>query len=312
MRMTRIPTLLAAVTLLTAAPAGADLPRIINLQGRLADRQLNVLSQTYSMTFKVFEGAATSACHTETQSVVVKNGLFSVRIGDPGGIGAGCTFAQSTAIELSIQNGATLETLSPRLPPDGPGFAASPYAVVAGGLVSPGSSTVRLAGNASGNVPISNGAANPGLHADLLDGVTPYQPAAPQQSYWDVSTGVAAGDIWVAGHHHQANHKHYPATAQCFPVASYVGAPGWDTCYQTCYDTCWNTCCDLGYDKYGTCLSTPYNCSPYSCNPHNCNAYPCNPKPIACDQMPIYSCAGYLQPWPVGSCTYLGTPMFQN
>lgn len=181
--------LLGAALLAATAPAAADVPRTINFQGRLANSQLQVLDGNYEITLRIFAGVAGTACHSETRTVTVSDGLFSVRIGETSGISTSCIFGESNAIELAVKNSsAVVETLAPRIP-----LSAVPYAMASYGLVKTSASVVR-AGNASGNVPVSNTILNAGLHADYFNGFYPF----------DHNNPGLGGDIWMNTHSHKA------------------------------------------------------------------------------------------------------------
>src|SRR5688500_14837281 len=75
------------ISLLTAA-AHADGPGVIEYKGKLTDSSGNPLTQSLSITFRIY-GAASggSALFTEARTVPVVNGVFNVHIGSTTGGG---------------------------------------------------------------------------------------------------------------------------------------------------------------------------------------------------------------------------------
>ncbi len=74
---------LLTTTLLAVAAFGqtdaVSIPQCINYQGKLADPAGNPLSDTFTMTFRLYEGAV--EIWNETQLVTVTNGVFNVLLG---------------------------------------------------------------------------------------------------------------------------------------------------------------------------------------------------------------------------------------
>ena len=83
MKLSKIAALIVGVALVVA-PAVAAVPGVVNYQGRLTDNtpQQNPLDATLTMEFSVWDSATGGAAlWTETQSVQVVKGLFSVLLG---------------------------------------------------------------------------------------------------------------------------------------------------------------------------------------------------------------------------------------
>ncbi len=60
----------------------AQIPQQINYQGMLSDISGNPITGTYTINFSIYiDGTTTSSLWTETQTVTVSNGLFSVQLG---------------------------------------------------------------------------------------------------------------------------------------------------------------------------------------------------------------------------------------
>jgi opacity protein-like surface antigen len=160
---------LGALLALAASPAFADVPRLINFQGRLADQSGTPLSGYFAMTFRIFDTTAGgSSCFSETQaSVRVNGGLFSTAVGSgtpDGGIGFGCDFSKPYYLELMVGNDAAM---SPRIP-----LTSAAYALAAAGVVGfDGNAKKTLyLGAGSGQIPINNRQTMTDLNADMVDG----------------------------------------------------------------------------------------------------------------------------------------------
>ncbi len=119
----QIKPLLAAVLLLGAGAAWADVPDRINFQGKLLDTNKNPRNGSYSITFRICDtpsGSCASPIWAETQaSVSVVNGVFNVQLGAVTPLSAD-VFADP-ARYLEIQIGAEVGAQRERL-------MTSPYA----------------------------------------------------------------------------------------------------------------------------------------------------------------------------------------
>ncbi|HZS40330.1 MAG TPA: hypothetical protein VFF06_26040 [Polyangia bacterium] len=159
-------------TVVSAGAARADVPRLINFQGRLASAQGTPQTGVYLISFTLYNTSAgantpsgSQPCHTETENVPVNSGLFSVVLGaSTGGINANCNFAVPYWLEIKVGADAPM---SPRI-----ALTGAAQAFVAQSLQGlPATNTALYAGNASGNVPVSNGAKNVNLNAQYLGGL---------------------------------------------------------------------------------------------------------------------------------------------
>ncbi len=118
----RLFSMLAIVTwLLTVGIAHSQIPRTINYQGYLTTPTgAPVSNPALQMVFNIYNVASSgSALHTETQTVVVNNGIFNVLLGSA----ATLTLPFDVQYYLGVTPGADPE-MSPRQP-----LAASPYAI---------------------------------------------------------------------------------------------------------------------------------------------------------------------------------------
>lgn len=123
MRHLRILAWVAAALWL-AAPVRAQVPGLINFQGKLLDLSNNPRNGSFSLTFRVFSvPTAGSALWSETQTGVnVANGVFAVQLGAVTPIPASVFAASPTYLEVQV--GA--EIGSPRQQ-----LVATPYAFTA-------------------------------------------------------------------------------------------------------------------------------------------------------------------------------------
>jgi hypothetical protein len=75
------------VALVLTAPALADVPNLLNYQGRLTDPSGNPKNGTFTMQFAVYDAVSggnqlpTGSPWSETQSVTATNGIFNVLLG---------------------------------------------------------------------------------------------------------------------------------------------------------------------------------------------------------------------------------------
>ena len=133
-------------------------------QGRLMDGG-SPANGSYDFQFNLFNalsgGAQVGPTLTQT-GVTVSNGLFTVQL-DFGNVYDGTALYLQVAVS---PNGANTYTpLTPLQP-----LSATPYALYSKQAGNAALLGGNLAGNASGNVPLSNGNLNTNLNADLLDG----------------------------------------------------------------------------------------------------------------------------------------------
>ncbi len=87
MKKVYIPFAAVVVALVLAVPALADVPMLLNYQGRLTDPSGNPKNGTFTMQFAVYDAETggnqlpTGTPWSETQSVTVTNGVFNVLLG---------------------------------------------------------------------------------------------------------------------------------------------------------------------------------------------------------------------------------------
>src|ERR1017187_10023233 len=104
------------IILLSFTASAANVPQVINFQGRLTDSLNNPRTGNINFTFKVFDSlAAGNQLHTgnpwsESQTIAVTNGVFNAEIGSVSPIPY--AVFTGTAVYLEITIGG--ETLSPR------------------------------------------------------------------------------------------------------------------------------------------------------------------------------------------------------
>ncbi|HZS40332.1 MAG TPA: hypothetical protein VFF06_26050 [Polyangia bacterium] len=158
--MRRLILVTAAVALLGGS-AGADLPRQLNVQGRLLDNSGTPKDGTFSISFTIYDApTGGNSCHSETDTVPVNHGLFNTYLGYPSGISANCSFANAAYIEMKVGSDSPM---SPRMV-----VPIAAYSITAQNLVV--GSVAYSAGNGASQIPINNGAINSGLNASLVDG----------------------------------------------------------------------------------------------------------------------------------------------
>jgi hypothetical protein len=104
-----------AALLGTAGVAAAQVPRLMNFQGRLADKAGVSLTGTYSMTFSLWTAASGgTACFTQTLSVPASDGMFNVLIGS--GVSGGISSCDFTApYYLQVQVSGDASPMTPRM-----------------------------------------------------------------------------------------------------------------------------------------------------------------------------------------------------
>ena len=115
----------AVLAALLASPLYAQIPGLINFQGKLLDTSNNPKNGTFSMVFSIYNVATGgSSLWTETQpSVSVTNGVFSVQLGAVTPIPQSVFVSSPTYLEVDIAGQAG----SPRQE-----LVTSPYAFSSG------------------------------------------------------------------------------------------------------------------------------------------------------------------------------------
>lgn len=123
--MFRVLSILAAVTsvvVLCCATTQAAVPQTINYQGYLTSPSGAPVNTTLQMVFSLYPAATGStAVHTETQNVVLSNGIYNVVLG----AATALTAPFDAPYWLGVQVGADAE-MTPRQP-----LTSSPYAITA-------------------------------------------------------------------------------------------------------------------------------------------------------------------------------------
>lgn len=178
-------TILAA--LLLALPAVATtLPMRIPFQGKLIDPATNnPRNGTMSMTFKIYAApAGGSALFTETQSVDVINGVFSVQIGTVSTMSEDLFSGASAYLGITVSPDAEM---SPRQP-----LSMSPYAFTAAQLVQDGDIRINAGPTystftATGNLIIPYGTS---ASTRVYVGLTTEPPLTAGMMYYNTSSGT--------------------------------------------------------------------------------------------------------------------------
>ncbi len=112
--MKRIMVLLASLAVMGVSTAWAAGPTLIPYQGRLTDASGSPISGSRSVTFALYSVASGGAAiFSETQSVTVANGLFSVSIGSATVGGVPATAISAGPLYLGIKVEADAE-MTPR------------------------------------------------------------------------------------------------------------------------------------------------------------------------------------------------------
>jgi hypothetical protein len=181
---------LVLVAVLVVSSVLAQVPQMINYQGRLTMPGTCALDTTISMTFGIYADSTTlTSLWSETQSsVTVEDGIFNILLGSVNSI-PNSVFNGGTRY-LGIKVGGDSE-MSPRTPLVSVGYAYTTenadkvdgyHAGNSSGQVAVSNSTKCTnlnadevdgydAGNSSGQVAISNGTKCSNLNADMIDGI---------------------------------------------------------------------------------------------------------------------------------------------
>ncbi|MDQ7780562.1 MAG: hypothetical protein RDV41_12775, partial [Planctomycetota bacterium] len=172
----KVMVALCCVALAGALFAGNS-NEILNVQGKLTDSSGNALTGSYDMTFSIYlvSGGGVpqfTEAWTGANQVPVTNGIYNVNVGYLTGGGIPLTVFANADLWLEIGVGA--ETLAPRSHLTAHAFAFS--ARTLDGIAS---------GNASGEIPISNGVICMNLNAELL--------AGQNDAYYLNATSINAG-----------------------------------------------------------------------------------------------------------------------
>ncbi|MFQ5794658.1 MAG: hypothetical protein ACE5JP_06370, partial [Candidatus Bipolaricaulia bacterium] len=96
--------LVVVIFFFSSAISSPAVPEMINYQGRLTDSSGIPLSGTFSMIFKLYDVASGgTALWTETQDVVVTNGLFNVLLGSVNSLSASL-FTGATYLGVQVDS----------------------------------------------------------------------------------------------------------------------------------------------------------------------------------------------------------------
>ena len=77
-----IKLIIMTLILLIVIPANAEIPHLINYQGKLADEEGNPIDGTKSITFRIYDASSNgSLLWSETQSVTIYKGIFNILLG---------------------------------------------------------------------------------------------------------------------------------------------------------------------------------------------------------------------------------------
>lgn len=194
MRLNLFLTMVLAV-FISAVAYGADVPELINYQGRLTDASGDPLDDgVYDLMFTIYDDSAVgSALWTSgPQPVQVTNGLFTYRLGSASPL-LPSVFGDS-ALWLGIAVDGDPET-TPRTR-----LTSVPYACQA----QEAESAVNAdkldgydAGNGVGQVPVSNGTRCDSLNAHMLNGRGGGEYTLENRYFVDPSGGPDSADIAV-------------------------------------------------------------------------------------------------------------------
>lgn len=175
----RILSLTAALGLALAGSARAQVAAGVNFQGRLTDSLGNLVTGTKSITFSIWNAAASgSQLWTETQNVAVSSGIYNVALGGVVALSTGVFASSGTWLQIQVSPDAAM---TPRLP-----FQSVPYAFSAG---------VAASVAPSGSVDLANpdGLANLTPVMQRISLTSPYTvPAGMNFHLVNVGSGTAA------------------------------------------------------------------------------------------------------------------------
>ena len=201
--MTRhISFTLMALSLLVAGTARADVPGLLSEDGYLTDASGAAANGTFTMTFSVYDSASGgNRLWTETQTVVVSAGYFSVTLGEIAALPADLTTAAHLFVGLSV---GTDPEMSPRQ-----SIVSVPYALAANvaldvtGNIHPSSVTIngQVVIDGSGNWtggPNQSCPAGPQGPSGATGPTGPQGPQGPQGQPGAPGGGSGAAIGWYA------------------------------------------------------------------------------------------------------------------
>ena len=136
--------ILAVITTLLLPVFAAAAPNLINYQGRLVDNNGNPMTGTKSVVFKIFDAAsAGTQLWTETQSVTLENGIFSVKLGAAAALTSNVYSADDRYLEITVD----AVTLAPRVQ-----LVSVPFALAASNITSANNVSISTGVIVSGHV----------------------------------------------------------------------------------------------------------------------------------------------------------------
>jgi hypothetical protein len=138
--------------------ASAEVPQMINYQGKLTTASGGCLNDTVQMTFSIYpDTLGFPADWTETQNdVIVKEGIFNVLLGSVDSIPSSVFDGNIKYLGVQVESDPEM---SPRKP-----IVSTAYAYNSDKLDG------MHAGNNDGEISVNNSMLNTNLNADLLDG----------------------------------------------------------------------------------------------------------------------------------------------
>ena len=181
-------------TLLAANAHAALLPWKINFQGKLLDPATNEpRNGAFNMTLRIYtEPTGGTAGYTETQTVSVNNGVFSIQIGSAAALSSDLLAGASAYLGVTI---APDSEMSPRQQ-----LVMTPYAVTATQLIADSSARVRVENaystfTATGDLSLSGGlVASSGVFSNGVDAASgTFSASGTAQYSVRTSSGVDVG-----------------------------------------------------------------------------------------------------------------------
>ena len=227
MKLIKTVLILAVLTAL-AATAWADVPRLINFQGRLSKDTLGtpVKDSTYSILFTIYDDpSAGTNLWSETQPVATKGGTFNVNLGSATALPD--TIFDDTSRYLAMKVGTDDEmTPRQRMVSMAYGYRVRTVDGATGGTIT---GDVNIASNLTVSGKVS--AESTSISGDLtvsgnIIGSTPWtafpfaagyndqEDGHPAGGYWQRFQYLKIGDIvYLRGSAHRANHAAIPYLA---------------------------------------------------------------------------------------------------
>jgi hypothetical protein len=130
---------IAVIAVLTAGLAFAEVPQLVNYQGRLTDGGSPVADGQYSVKFTIYDQIGGSVVWTETQNVTTKGGLFSILLGSVTPLNSSVFSGPTRYLGIKVGSNAEMSPLTQ--------LASVPYALVADSARTLGGKFVKLSGD---------------------------------------------------------------------------------------------------------------------------------------------------------------------